>query len=718
MEKFNLYNYELSFTEDEIFSFNIQKEYEVLGETFSKEFYELAREKGNMDSMIEHYPSIVNDYVRQAVKAAINDLQNNYHIYTVDENLFLKNYSPYLNSQNRYEQVCEKYEAIVGNVERANQIRQYRKDSRMKFIGGGFGFEGAVKGIATAGALNFASGAVHSIFNSVGKIASDCAADVKKHKLYYTSISDLARGIEYDVRNVYIGVLTTLNEVLNKKYKLYLSSREKDTYKALINNFDTITDKDARQRIIVQALSINPRGNYAYYLAMENIGDEKRELEQIGDFFKMDILKKKVDNLEEIINKINPIFEGTPSRIDLNTACKRVQDKVELYGLNNTEVAKKIEKKLSEEGYKFITNYIKNIDYQDKNIDHQKIVENTKGMIAICKISNEFQINKIEELLRVVSEKINRLDYSYLRENVENQIKNLDKDLSLEEALVHVLNECAFLGVSDDDLEQVVNKMYLYNDEYRDLFENSLNKVYTKLMSPNERVLFMFDDTPFGKGKRTVLFTDKALYYKFGFSSKKILFADFIKVNTNKDNIIVNDNHSLYLTEIKNEDQAHILSEIIMRTALLLNSRKKEDDAEFERELPIEINYESAYEIIRKDCGKLKMYFKFPQGNEKAYGNAKVKYVKLEKDEQILLLFDETILGNGKKGIAITNQNIFMSDNKEVKIPLEDIQSIEVKGEYSIVFNTINSTFVHKLIINQMDLLCDLLNRFIADVIA
>lgn len=57
---------------------------------------------------------------------------------------------------------------ITGDAEAERTYRELRKEYRGRIIGGGFGLGGALQGMITAGVLNLASGAAHSIFNAIG----------------------------------------------------------------------------------------------------------------------------------------------------------------------------------------------------------------------------------------------------------------------------------------------------------------------------------------------------------------------------------------------------------------------------------------------------------------------------------------------------------------------------------------------------------------------
>lgn len=83
------------------------------------------------------------------------------------------------------------------NQEQRNEeiAREIRKETRSRVIGGGFGIQGAVKGMAIAGAVNLGTGIAHSAFNLVGNAFSSWAASSARSDLYNSSLGQLQLGI-------------------------------------------------------------------------------------------------------------------------------------------------------------------------------------------------------------------------------------------------------------------------------------------------------------------------------------------------------------------------------------------------------------------------------------------------------------------------------------------------------------------------------------------
>ena len=71
--------------------------------------------------------------------------------------------------------VVEERDAIDGKEASERAYRSARKDGRGRVVGGGFGFSGAVKGMAAAGAINMTTGLFHGIANAVCQCSGSCS---------------------------------------------------------------------------------------------------------------------------------------------------------------------------------------------------------------------------------------------------------------------------------------------------------------------------------------------------------------------------------------------------------------------------------------------------------------------------------------------------------------------------------------------------------------
>ena len=89
-----------------------------------------------------------------------------------------------------YNFVAEAYNLIIEDQDAQIEYRAARKAGRGRVVGGGFGVGGAIKGMATAGAINAVTGAGHSLVNAVGNVGSSISASKAKKELYKNDDTD------------------------------------------------------------------------------------------------------------------------------------------------------------------------------------------------------------------------------------------------------------------------------------------------------------------------------------------------------------------------------------------------------------------------------------------------------------------------------------------------------------------------------------------------
>lgn len=154
----------------------------VLSEKLSNDYYGL----GGFDNVYEQIDSIGSKYIKTAIDTAV-DMAIKSGVYDIDSESFLElDYNniclePWIDAINLLEEVNDKLEtAYLSEEER----RRVRKESRGRIVGGGFGISGATKGMITAGAINAATGIVHSMFNSIGNAIDRSKLKDKKQEIY------------------------------------------------------------------------------------------------------------------------------------------------------------------------------------------------------------------------------------------------------------------------------------------------------------------------------------------------------------------------------------------------------------------------------------------------------------------------------------------------------------------------------------------------------
>lgn len=172
MTFFELYDVKIGYTEEECRGIAIGKKYRKLFQQLNDDFLELYN---SLDRTEDTCWEPLNEKIVYSLAAVYKTLTSSLSqkgvseedISTIDHMDVFQYWIPV------FEDIDDQYNDICYGAEAAEYYRELRKATRGRLIGGGFGLDGAIKGIATAGAINMAAGAAHSIFNLAGNMRSD-----------------------------------------------------------------------------------------------------------------------------------------------------------------------------------------------------------------------------------------------------------------------------------------------------------------------------------------------------------------------------------------------------------------------------------------------------------------------------------------------------------------------------------------------------------------
>ena len=156
---------------------------------------------------------------------------------------------------NALDKVADAYNEIVAQQEAEEEYRAERKASRGRVVGGGFGVGGALKGMATAGAMNAVSGAGHSIVNAFGNLGSAIEASSAKRALYNNaSVKALLReAVRDDVLSCFNAHIHLVN---TRKENYYINCFDSDKAGALFQNAKKVPEK--REELLIESFKYCP----------------------------------------------------------------------------------------------------------------------------------------------------------------------------------------------------------------------------------------------------------------------------------------------------------------------------------------------------------------------------------------------------------------------------------------------------------------------------
>ncbi len=179
----------------------------------------------------------------------------------------------------------------INQEQRNGEIaREIRKESRSRVVGGGFGIQGAVKGMAIAGAVNLGTGIAHSAFNLVGNAFSSWAASSARSDLYNSSLGQLQLGI----RESFERLLPVIAKIITGKVHVD-KNKELTIYKhikegAFGDNFDL-------RNPFAEAFQAFPFDEELYLDYIHRFPDEEKKIMAMGKDIGMDLEEIFYDEL-------------------------------------------------------------------------------------------------------------------------------------------------------------------------------------------------------------------------------------------------------------------------------------------------------------------------------------------------------------------------------------------------------------------------------------
>lgn len=187
--------------------------------------------------------------------------------------------------------VQDRYFSIIGKAAELEAQRQEARENRGQIIGGGFGLEGAARGMALAAVANAAIGLTYGLVNLTAKAASDLGDKDKKRQLQQdpatrAGIGDFLVGITLQGAELVAATVkdgATFEAVTEE-------AREKSA--AIVENVAAgrVPD-DQVQSVLVQALNLDPFNAGAWTAWLDRYGDQDASLAVCADAFGIDDVK-------------------------------------------------------------------------------------------------------------------------------------------------------------------------------------------------------------------------------------------------------------------------------------------------------------------------------------------------------------------------------------------------------------------------------------------
>lgn len=284
-------------SEERIVYNSYRKEFANLADQVVARFTALYQSNTSLEDVVQKAPAQFEEALQPVLERCV-ELLMEHDVLTVDVQLLLDTYGQQMDAwSDCYMKIRDQYAEIVLNEEDLDQYRRERRQNRGRVIGGGFGFSGAVKGMATAGAMNMALGAGHMLVNGLGKITSSIAASAKKSRVFRDpdTLATLQQGIGRTAFNCHYALVAALKQFGGDATASNgsVTPAAARAAAAMVQNAQKIADPQRALDMLMQALDLNPYLPQWYLYMLERFGDAEGTLERAADYFGIRAIREK-----------------------------------------------------------------------------------------------------------------------------------------------------------------------------------------------------------------------------------------------------------------------------------------------------------------------------------------------------------------------------------------------------------------------------------------
>lgn len=284
----------------------------------SDEFYSTFYSKyQNMDRFIQQFPKDFSSLFHEVIDL-MQSLFAEIDIYGVTQEELSPHLDKYCShTSQELREIQHQYQEILDHQEDMRAYRNMRKDSRGRVIGGGFGLQGAAKGIITAGAINATTGMLHSIGNALGNMGSSISASNAKDHLFNSGIGyQLKQSLYEDILGAHLAAIDLIYARTGHKIVKFTAEAESRA-EQIKEQFEQLAIPPSKKTAaLVQLLRTYPFHQKYYVLAVQLFPDRLDDMRAFADFFHFDLdeiystMRRLVDPAVHILLEYREEFDS------------------------------------------------------------------------------------------------------------------------------------------------------------------------------------------------------------------------------------------------------------------------------------------------------------------------------------------------------------------------------------------------------------------------
>ena len=256
---------------------DLRRKYLKLGIYHQKAFNACYTKFTSADDLFRQFPDDLERALSETVAKVADDLAAN-QVFDVSQKTIRAELEARAETvADGFNRVRDRYLDIIGKSAELEAQRQEARDNRGRIMGGGFGVEGAARGMAIAAIANAAIGMTYGLANLTAKAASDLGDKQQKREMLSDPSTKAAPG--NFLRRIALEGGEYVAEVVNKaKGNVIFDRVSADAhYKsaAMIENVIArrVPEADA-QAVLVQALELDPFNGQAWQTWLDRYGDQ------------------------------------------------------------------------------------------------------------------------------------------------------------------------------------------------------------------------------------------------------------------------------------------------------------------------------------------------------------------------------------------------------------------------------------------------------------